>query len=405
MLLSAQTLYAAGLSNLAALELIPLWQDQSAQVFDPPCRAAGTFLNLAQRFQPSIALGHARALTHWGRVRWLEGHCTEAIEAWEQAWTRAGDQAAAFELVRVGEYAVLPLEMRQIIAEGFYQSGRNIAKAQGDQSALGWLRRSFDLMPQHINAGALVEQYRKSEDTAAIYEVWHKMAATLPSTNAEHWWAVAELRNLENQWEAAAQSYERGAELAGEPYEFWMGAGRAWLQARQWGAAVAAYERAYEVNPAAWTCVSLGRVYYARGDYASALQWYLEAKAKSPKEPEPYYRLGETYYTMGDYGQAQQYFSEALGIDPDHFLSMYYVAQIFYKEGDFGQAEKWILEALSRIPWRGSRTAWWLELGDWRLGWRDCVGARDAYTSAREAGASEQILQQKLIGFEKICTP
>ncbi len=403
LLLRVQPLYATALKNLAVLELQPLWLEQIAQVFDPPCGTGGTFPRLTQQIQPSIELGDARALTHLARVQWLEGRCAEAIETWKRAWTTTGDPAAAFELVRVGEYATLSPDVRRSIAEGFYQHSNAIAKAQSDQAALVWLRRSFELMPHHKSAGALANLYRKSENTTAIAQLWREMANALPDTNAEHWWAVAELYRLEGQWEAAARAYTRGAELASEPYEFWMGAGLAWRLARQWDAAIAAYQRAYKENPAAWTCISIGIVYQARGDHANALRWYEEARAKSPQDPEAYYRIGETYYSTKDYALARQYFNEALQRDPDHFLSMYYLAKIYYNQSNRALAEKWMLDALARIPWRDTEAAWWMELGDWRLGWHDCNGAQEAYANARGAGAREQMIQTKLQRLIQSC--
>ncbi len=401
----AQALYAAGMKNLAALSLYPLWQQRLTQIFDPPCYTDGRFPEIERQLQPAVILGDARALTHLGRMQWLEGHCAEATHTWGQAWTIARDPAAAFELARVGEYAMLPSNVRRAIADGFYQHGITVAKSQGDETSFVWLRRSFDLMPDHRGAGALVAYYRKTENTAAISQLWHEMADALPVTEAEHWWAVAELYALNNQRESAAQAYTRGAELANEPYDFWMRAGSAWMQARQWDAAIAAYQRAYQENSAAWTCISLGRVYQARGDHTNALRWYEEAKAKSPQDPEAYYRMGETYYSTKDYAQARQYFNKALQMDPEHFLSMYYVAKINYDQGNRDQAEKWMLDALARIPWRDTKAAWWIELGDWRLGWRDCAGARMAYASAQEIGAEKKLVEQKIEILSKKCVP
>lgn len=405
LLAHAQPIHAVGLRNLTVLELYPLWLDQSAQVLDPPCRAVGVFPNLAEQIQRSVVVGDTRALTHLGRVRWLEGHCTEAVDAWEQAWT-GRDQAAAFELVRVGEFAVLPIDMRRTIADEMYQRGNAVAKKQGDQAAVAWFRRSFDLMPQHTSASALANLYRKSENTAAIFQLWRGMADGLPSVEADHWWAVAELYGLENKWESAARAYTQGAGLTSDSYSFWMRAGSAWERVRQSDAAIAAYQRAYQTQPnAAWAaCLSLGKVYRVRGEYSEALRWYQEARAKDPKNIEAYFRLGETYYLMGDRPQARRYLGEALQIKPDHSNSMYWVAKILRDEGNRELADNWMLDALTRVSDRDTQILWWMELGDWRLAWRDCVGARAAYSSARDAGAKEQTVQQKIKAIPVTCS-
>jgi len=138
LLLRAQPLYAARLRNLAMLRLYPLWLEQAEPILDPPCRALGAFSDLEQMLQPSIALGNAHGWTYLGRVLWLQARCDEAVDAWERAWTTARDQTAAFELIRVGEYAVLSLEMRRMAAEHFYQQAIGFAKTRGDPRALVW---------------------------------------------------------------------------------------------------------------------------------------------------------------------------------------------------------------------------------------------------------------------------
>ena len=132
LLLRAQPLYAVGLCNLAVLRLQLLWLKQADPILDPPCRAVGAFSDLEQMLQPSIALGNARALTHLGRVLWLQARCAEVVDAWERAWTIARDPTAAFELIRVGEYAVLSPEMRRMAAEHFYRGAIGFAKTRGD---------------------------------------------------------------------------------------------------------------------------------------------------------------------------------------------------------------------------------------------------------------------------------
>ena len=403
LLMRAQAVHAAGLKNLGVLQLERLWLGQSAEVFDPPCQGYGNWADLEQSIRTSIATGDTRGWTHLGRVLWLEGRCAEAVAAWEQAGT-GRDPAAAFELVRVGEYAALSPSMRQMIAEQAYHRGIALAKAQGDQVAAPWFRRSFDLMPHHNSAQALAEIYRKAGDTAAILRLWQRMTELVPRTQAEYWWAVAEMDGLKDQWESAALAYTNGAGLTNDPYDFWMEAGSAWAKARQSDYAIAVYERAYQEHPDfAWTCLVVGNVYQGRGQYSDALRWYFEAKAKTPNDIEPYYRLGETYYLMGDYAQAGQYLDEALKVDPNHAFSIYYVAKILYGEGNHSVAQTWLLDAITRIPWRDTQAAWWMELGDWRLEQRNCSDARAAYASARDAGAQEQTIQQKLKTLSLAC--
>jgi len=405
-LLRAQPLYAAGLRNLAVLRLYPLWLEQAEPVLDPPCRAVGTFSDLEQMFQPSIALGNAHGWTHLGRVLWLQARCDEAVDAWERAWTIARDATVAFELIRVGQYTVLPLGIRQKAAEDFYRKARGLTKIHSDKSALGWLRRAFDLAPHHKYASAIAQIYRKVGDTKNARHVWQRLADLTPDTDAEYWWAVGELASMDGNWNAAARAYAQGGTITAEPYEFWTAAGSAWLRAHELDAALAAYEQAYQMIPNAWACILLGNVYRARRQYTEALRWYAEALTKSPQDPEPYFRFGEIYYLLGEYARALQYLGQSLRIDPNYYMSMYYIAKIFRVQGDTVNAERWMLDALERIPWYDMRAAWWIELGDWRLEWRDCDGARKAYINAREMLiVEEQTIQKRIKKLTEICIP
>jgi len=73
------------LRPIAVLRWYPLWLKQAEPILDPPCRALGAFSDLEQMLQPSIALGNARALTHLGRVLWLQARCPGAVDAWGRA--------------------------------------------------------------------------------------------------------------------------------------------------------------------------------------------------------------------------------------------------------------------------------------------------------------------------------
>jgi tetratricopeptide (TPR) repeat protein len=404
LLLRAQPLYAAGLRNLAVLRLYPLWLEQAEPILDPPCRALGAFSDLEQMFQPSIALGNAHGWTYLGRVLWLQARCVEAVDAWERAWTIARDQTAAFELIRVARYAVFDSEMRRTFAEQIYRYAVSLAEIPNDQLAYLWLGRSFDLMPQRKNADRLTLLASKMASKEKIADIWQRLANSFSQTDATHWWAVGKLYGMENKWEQAALAYEQGIGLSIEPYDFLIEAGRSWEYAQKWDRAEIAYRQAYQVrSDGVEACLGLGTVYRAKGRYQEALDWYLRAEQIWPQSLLAHLYLGITYYQMKDYELARKHLETALVISPEHHTGMYYLALVSYDEGDRLLAETQLAKAIHYNP--KPPYSWWMQLGDWRTELRDCSGAREAYASSGNAGASALLVQQKMAALSKVCGP
>jgi CHAT domain-containing protein/Flp pilus assembly protein TadD len=105
---------------------------------------------------------------------------------------------------------------------------------------------------------------------------------------------------------------------------------------------------------------SRGKQYYNQGNYAKAIECYLEAKniyEKTLGKEHPYYatsvdNLGFLYYRMGDYAKTERYFLEAiaiyekaLGKEHSYYTtSVDNLRELYYRMGDYAKAERYSLE-------------------------------------------------------------
>ncbi|MDR2701176.1 MAG: CHAT domain-containing protein [Spirochaetaceae bacterium] len=106
---------------------------------------------------------------------------------------------------------------------------------------------------------------------------------------------------------------------------------------------------------------NLGLLYYSMGDYAKAESCYLEARAIWEKvfgKEHPSYavtlnNLGGLYRSMGDYAKAESCYLEARAIvekvlgkeHPDYAQSVNNLGELYYSMGDYAKAESCYLEA------------------------------------------------------------
>jgi Flp pilus assembly protein TadD len=104
-----------------------------------------------------------------------------------------------------------------------------------------------------------------------------------------------------------------------------------------------------------------GTEYYIRGNYARAIECFLEVKEiyeKTLGKEHPDYattlnNLGTLYDSMGNYGKAEVYHLEAAGIletvlgkgHPDYATSLNNLGTLYWNMGDYGKAEGYLLEA------------------------------------------------------------
>lgn len=399
-----RTVQAGLLKNLAVLQILLPWQEQQAQFFDPPCKRVGDFKPAIESLNAVLAVSpdDPTALTHLGRFSWLAGECDVAVELWETAAREYTE--AAFELFRIGKVNKIPSSVKVLLAD-FASAQGDKYRWKGDNSAAYlWYLRSFDILPHHNTAIHVVEHHRQAGDTAAVERIWRGMVETLKVSDPEYWWARAELFALRKQWSLVALAYQRGAELSSDPYDFWMDAGDAWEKARNWDQAMYAYEKAVDARPDMSSPYRrLGRVCYAQENYREALKWFLGARDLTQDTYSLDLSIGKSYYFLVDYEHAQQYFEAALATNPQDAESWYYLAGIERAKGNLENAEECLISAIDNQDQTQTVIAWWIQLGDWRLEDKDCLGAREAYSKAQASGARNRAIQEKMDTFIQIC--
>ena len=399
---------AAWLGNLAILELQRPWLARSTKTFDSACSATTTLPAARSNLERSLTLipTNSRRLTYLGRVAWLEGRCDEAIRLWQHA-EQDQNEAAAFELFWRGQYEALPQAIRLRLADFAYQRGIEASKALETTAAWEWYQRAFDLVPQRRSAEKLVSVLEHTGNFSQTISLWRNMAEAIPATTADHWWAIAELHQINQEWKAAALAYTQGAELTNEPFEFWLEAGRAWERIEEFERARTAYERARQALPEApQSYIALGNIYRGQQNYEEAAKWFEKAKQIEPKDFNSYYFLGITYFQMQHYAEARQNLNAALNLNPDHDGSLYYLALIAYTERDIQSAETLLVRAIDSIRRVAEPPGDWLiQLGDWRLEQQNCAGAREAYLEARQIAAVQTAAQEKLNQLTDHCQP
>ena len=373
LILSGPRLLAAGANNLASLALAPEWQAVQQAPTIPRCEAGRTppapgtlsgdpFLSLAARWDPTAP----RVNLNLGRAAWLAGDCVGAWVFWERALEADPDDEMAalwlFWAAGARPEAVPPPLDGETLAGYTTQAGRRAGKV-APEAAKNWYELSLALAPGRETAEALARARQSAGDAEGARAVWQELAARLPETDADHWWARARAAEMEGEWDTAAQAYGQGASRASEPYEYWMRQGQAYGRLARPKASEGAYHRAIEACP---TCLSpylqLGHLWRAHDQPAGALNWYDEAARVAPRSASPPYYRAQALYEVGEGTLAIEALEQALDLHR-------------------GQ------------PWR-----WVMQLGDWRLEGGDREGALAAYRQALEWAPGEAAIRERIEG-------
>ncbi len=402
--LQGKTLAATALHNGAGLLLRPHWQQASREGGIPTCGGNTGSLIAEAWLERALALNpqNARAWLLQGRARWLAGRCEEALRAWAHALVLAPQDRVAWVLyLAAGGDGLQP---DPAVAEGvagyFLFLGDRSQKAEQWEVAQRWYTRAFSVHPDRRGAGKLEALYLKREQKDAAVAVWEELAAYLPASDPDRWWALGRAAELSEQWERAALFYGEGARRSPKPYDFRMREGAAWERLKDWARAEAAYRRALEARPDLfWPYLSVGHVRRVQQDYDGALAWYREAEALAPNRYEPKYWLGLAHYLWEEYPAAEASFRAALELNPQHPWSAYYLAQSLYRQGRRDEAVGWLREAIGLYP--GKPWNWAVQLGDWLAEGEDRENALAAYRQALEWKPGDEGIEARVRALEE----
>jgi len=85
--------------------------------------------------------------------------------------------------------------------------------------------------------------------------------------------------------------------------------------------------------------VKEGIEYTNQEKYDEAMESFLKAVEKNPKDPEGYYSLGGIYNFKERYPEAEQAFKTAIGLDPTHHNAHYSLGYTYEMMGKKVEAE------------------------------------------------------------------
>jgi tetratricopeptide (TPR) repeat protein len=224
-----------------------------------------------------------------------------------------------------------------------------------------WYGLSLRLSPGRDAAGRLANVYRSAGQAEQAVLLWRWLADRFPLEEGDYWWAIAQAAELESAWDQAAQAYARGAQVASEPYDFWMRQAALFGRLERVREQEQAYHRAIEACP---DCVA------------------------------PYLALGHLWRRQGQLQGARAWFGEAARVAPRSVYPLYYQAQVLYDEGARSAAVQSLERAL--VLHQGQRWEWAMQLGDWRRQGGDRSGALAAYRQALEWKPDETAIQERI---------
>jgi len=132
--------------------------------------------------------------------------------------------------------------------------------------------------------------------------------------------------------------------------------GSVYLGKEQWDRAIASFTKAltnimYETPDKA--LFNLGRAYYGKGDYATAMKWFAEAKNKKPNTvPLPIldHHLGMTSYAKGNFQEASRHFMRALEQAPAFLEARFWLGHSYVKMQNHGKAREEFNAVIKAAP-------------------------------------------------------
>jgi tetratricopeptide (TPR) repeat protein len=405
LLMRGPRMLATVANNRAALALVQEWQGVVPSQGLPRCETR-LKTSVAERYLvPAMIWGadSRSTLLNRGRMAWIEGRCAEAQVIWEQVMRSSpSDPVLAFWLFWLGGGApeMLPEAVgAEQLARYADSSGWEAEREGAIDAAISWLELSLSLEPTRGVAGRLATLYQNTGRPRDADAVLRRLVEELEPEDADYWWAVGRVAELDRQWGMAAQAYGQGAELAGAPYEFRLGEATALEKLEDWDAAETAYRAALKARPdLMWPYLRLGHLRRRAGDSEGALARYRQAEVADPDSTLPWFYAGVLFFDQGAVSEAQAYFGKALEIDSSHVDSVYYLSQSLYRRGQAEEAVHLLAQAVAMQG--GQRWRWAVELGDWRLALGDREGALAAYHRGLEWNPGDSSIQKRLEDLE-----
>jgi tetratricopeptide (TPR) repeat protein len=107
-----------------------------------------------------------------------------------------------------------------------------------------------------------------------------------------------------------------------------------------------ARERAAEVQ----RLLAKGNGFFARGEYASALECYEELLELDPRNPDAINNVGSALFKLGRYIEAEQHFRGAMALKPDYPEVLSNLGNALRRRGYFAESEIYLRRAIKLKP-------------------------------------------------------
>jgi tetratricopeptide (TPR) repeat protein len=220
----------------------------------------------------------------------------------------------------------------------------------------------------------------------------------LPLKNVSYYYSVSAAYEALKQKEKAAEAAEKTIENAKEYLleegiypDIYRSMALAYIYLGKTEQAKDILEKSVELRPTGYKSFTMLAVILSHlGDNEGAMESARKALELAPREPEVCITLGRLYYASGEYDKAVEFFKRCVSHTPETFLkARYELARSYFKSGQDTEAERYYREVIEEQPLHGG--AWYgLSVIYYKRG--EISKARDYYEKASRYGFMDDVL-------------
>lgn len=338
------------------------------------------------------------------RLWWLTGNCSKATSILRQLANDAhySDHPAVllWNILRTKNYSVISNLDRMRLSNFAVTNGDYYLNELNDYTrAENWYIIGFSLDHSWQKANVLANFYEELNQENSATEVWQELVSGSDKTNPDHWSGLASLALQQEDWQKAAQNFEKAA-LLSSSNNYFMDAGDAWLSAGNYQKAENAYLQAINNKPDVKVFIRLGDMAIQQNKIDLAIDWYERALEINADDPDVLQVMAQTFYLVGDVVNAEIYVRRALSASPNHSWSLFLLAQMEADKGDISQASELARHAIQMYPNLKKPQSWIEKSLEWDLLTDSCSTAQ---TTLLTIDSDKQIPQSLLDRFYQIC--
>ncbi len=377
-ILARGAVQSAWLNNRGSLHLLTEWQVYDDLSSLPRClvwlkqTTARSWYEQALESNPP----NQRAQLGLGRAAWLEGNCDEAVGHWNQALALDrqdifADWEIANALYADGHTLQAMSSYRKVQAGPYFFFRGLRAAFKGDYAeAMRGYELSVALQPTRDSVQALAAAYLDMKyQPAEAKRLWLAFASTTQPDDPDHWWALGQAAEIDQQWTNALANYDQSIALQTHPYLLHIAysqAGMVSMQVADYARGEVYLQKALSLQPKNMlTYLRLGELEQRQKRYEAAQDWYSRAAALDPESELPYYYLGLLFRELGNTVTTRQMFLHADQLNSRNSSVKFYLGLSAYEAGELSAAIALLEQAVALYP--GTSIGWARMLGDWYL--------------------------------------